>query len=687
MRATPALIALGLAALPGLSAHDAGMLEAFARAIEPRELVRPSEWVAANVELKPEKTARPGPFNPDMLPFSREIIDCDFDLPHKQGVIGIKPAQVGWSTARIMAMASRAVNDPTNVLYVTTDQVKANQVAYEDFGQQVKDVAAVAATMEAALDEGRRSLMVEIPVVGGKFTFVGAGSENRVIGSAFGHVELDEFEAASEAMPSNRGDLFVSAKNRTWTYRHRSRINAYGHPRLWGQGLHKLFIEMSDQARWVFDCPHCKAAVFPCLDQVRYRQTLASSGVMADGFSPTGGMDPRSAYLECPACSAEITDDQRAAAVWPARMGTGGSGRFESPLAPEDAARRPFAGRWVTRLCDPSATVVGLCLELASCGSEQALMDCVNKTWGEPRRQSRVVVRIEDVAACIQRTNVIRLPAPETGGVAFITVGGDVQAPRDNPTLYVAAVAWLYSGIGHVIALERFSGYNAYLSWLPAAEWPIDGPDQDGRVNVRRVIGVRADLLDVGYATSQTLETQRVPLWSAANMGAPIIRLAGKYVAEAKADNPAYLAPERKRAHPTRPELGLANYWYLHRHTWVDRGMRRIQQKRWVVLCDEPPGFRQHLTANTLQPVESPHGLAPDREEWMKPREFRDDWAQALFYAEAAAAIACGLDRLHLESIGLNTPAGEPMGQTGFVPTPRAWEGLRRGRGGLWSGG
>lgn len=630
-----AVLSIAAASPADFPREDAHLYDFAAELVAPRQRVRPSVWAEANVTLLKEQSERPGAFGMDYLPYTEVLHDHEFDHPEKRGQISIKPASVGFSRAEFNKMACRADTDPGLELYVGEKDDKIRKFATEQLKPTLRRVGGgrlAAAIDREVRDNERRDITLSIPLPGGGIDMASAGTESSTTGTSYKTVSIDEYEMSMIALPAGRGDLWTSAKQRTKRYKFTGSERVFGHPRYEHQGLHQLWFDLSDHGAWGFDCPHCVAFVAPRWAMVRYRLVRDADG----------RPDPSSAWLCCPHCGEEITDAQRAVALWPAHRRVGGSGRVQGDLSPAESATREYLGLWITGLCDPSNSVVKLARGLDAAvksGRLQAIMDWWNKEEGEPFAPLGNSDITDDSLRAVELT-LDGMLLPED--VEFVVAGADVQAPPENPTLYVCLRAFARSGMQYTVAYQRISGvstFAAYHKLLQGASFrTVDG----------RSLGVLADCMDAGYATSQVLEQARVPLWGAG--GLAIRRMAVRYESKIAADQPMRMRADTKREKPGRPDLGLVDYRDLHRHTWVDRELQGLIQKRMKVCCDKPERWREHMTANVLRPVEQLHGQEPDRMEWTKPehKDFRDDWMQAGAYTIVAAVAHGELETIHL---------------------------------------
>ena len=594
---------------------------------------------------------QPGPLDADWQPFGRAVLDSMWGPANARfrGLIMEKPSQVGATTMLTIDLVQDQLAEAGSTLYVLENEDKSRE-GYERYlrplTKKMDEVRQVQRTLEkgSAGEKGKRDRVMQMQFPNGILDIGHAGSESTFIGLPRRRVVLDEFEASSDNYPAKAGDLWTSANSRVKTYRTRGRVDAFGHPRLRNHGLDLLYRTISTCERWVIDCPHegCGQTVALLWKHVHYRKF----------DEKTERPDPASAYFRCPHCKGEITDQQRARSLWPAGRGPygGGTGRFESELSPEECARREWRGLAVTRLCDPRVTVASLAagLAVAEKRGDAAVLEWFNKEEGEPyeaKHATPIDGRILDEITVSSMggdgeglwLDALASKIVVPNDVRFVTVGVDVQAPADNPTLYVWASAWGANGMRYVVLLERVAGWTYYQRTMLAK---LGVRRSDGRV-----LGVKAAAVDAGYLTGSVLDRTRETVVSAVN-GAVVDQIAVKYVPHLKADSPLQEAPERKRQHPTRPDMGPVPYFYAHRHTWVDRFMRRLREKRAAVLCRVPEDWREHLTANILRPVKKEHGYQADAMEWERVKEFRDDWAMAGGYDEIGAALRCDLDRI-----------------------------------------
>lgn len=612
----------------------AAMLRTAARAVAPRVRRRPSEWAAENIILSSKQTDRPGPFNPDYLPWIRDTMDLLFDEPAKRGLVVKKMSQGGFSVAFVATMLALVDCDPGPMLYLTDKQDKATTYANTYFWSWVQANPRLREKFSGENDPTHRELLFHKEFEGGFLDFFATGTESSVTSEGRRYVFADEWQLANEAFPRASGDLFQTILARAERYQDTSQLYFFGHPRYAGEDIDALYEDLSDQREWVWDCPHCGKPVHCAWDAC-----VVFGGVLPAEHGDTPRPDPATARFVCPACREEITDAQRCRAVWPPRLG--GTGRYVCTLTPVEAAQRRFAGVAVHRLCDPKASVRELATRFSLCRTDGEQQAFRNK-MGEAVPRSRGLVVVEDVSRCIAETDRLILPGGPRGA-QLLAAGVDVQGPDEgNPTLVTSVMAFAPTGHAWVVGLEMCRGWGTLLEYLRT--FGVDRAGEHGQRESR--MGLTLCAIDCGWATGQVLSQSRAQLFSAVN-SAQIQLLPLRFEKYVKAAQPYILPNEQKRTDPARPWLGPLERYDLHRHTWVNRAMRRWMDGRVTVLCRTPKELIGHVTANTLVPKRDKFANEREDLEWQRMKGRSDDWLMAMAYAEAGAAIKLGLDTLH----------------------------------------
>ena len=603
------------------------LADVYDRRYMPAERVRPSEWAAENV-IVPEGPGR-GRFDPDFMPWTRELLDLQFDHPGKAGVVHMKPSQIGSTQTMLTWMVCMLATDSGNTLYMTSTIDDAKKFANTRLRPMARSVRRLREDLDAAKREGRRILTKSFELRGGVILDLeGAGAERAAISVPRRFVVLDEFELAERSF-AKHGDLFTMANDRMKLYPLNSWISVFGHPAVAEQDVDRVFCEYSDQGRWAWDCPHCGALI----DPTQWDDLI----VWKDGRRPGFGATPDDATLVCRSCGAEISDADRFKATLPPARG--GTGRRHCPLAPEEAKKKRLLGFWVTQLSNPLVTLRELAAGFLSKHGDREKQTWWNKSFGAPYRASRTSITIGDVEKCVRQTDGLEVPGGREG-VAFCVSGADVQAPKDNPILYHATVGFSPSGRRYVVDLKTTQGWGAFNAYR--RDWSIARRDGD---TVDR-LPIAGTGIDAGYEPRQVLENCRRAI-TPGEGGRVIRQVAFNYNGKCSLDLTVADPPRDKCIDPLNPQLGPVARKYLHRHSWVDRVIRLMREQMYVFVCELPDDFLAQVTNQFEAPIQKQHKLQDQRYEWTKPKQGRDDWLHALVMAEAMAAIAFNADRLH----------------------------------------
>ena len=165
-----------------------------AAAVEPREAVRPSEWAERSIMLSREQSHhRPGPYSCDWKPWLRALHDLCYDEPGKKGIIGLKPAQIGFTRFVLNLILCYCRTRPAPMAYVISDKNKAGGIAAEEIrpffaGDPVQ--------------KHRRDVTTEIPFKGGRLDVAGAGSVSALTTKPYRVVVGDEYEIFMDNWPA-----------------------------------------------------------------------------------------------------------------------------------------------------------------------------------------------------------------------------------------------------------------------------------------------------------------------------------------------------------------------------------------------------------------------------------------------------------------------------------------------------
>lgn len=615
---------------------------AFAAALRPPRRSRPSEWIANNITITREMNKeKPGPYRVDDKPWLRDVLDCLYDNPHKRGMVVIKPAQVGLTTAAGAMVLHKMDEDPGAVLHLVDTDDKVAEISRRYYRAMVKANARLHSRWKSESKEKKTSKIDKMMFPGGEITLAGSGSISAVIGLSYPDVILDEYDTTEAMMPKEQGSLFMLALGRIDAFPTTGRVIVFSHPRKAEAGVEELYTRVTDQRDWVIDCPHCS-------EMVQLRWSLVDH----QKFDLAGKPIPAYSVLKCPHCKKIITDAERARALMPRRthVDRGGTGRFASTMKPEEASLREFVGLRISGLANPSRTVSELAAKFAMIKDEADRTGFFGLMLGEAPPSSDVTNDPADVDAAVSHA----MPVPRVcvpgrdpnsiGGVYYVTCGIDVQKPVGGKLTFVTTTsAWDAIGNQQVVNFSVLHGYDALRNFIVQFRVPTFRDEKAGDDFSIDAVGIdvqgsyQGELMDF---TRQSIRT-----WK----GRDVVLCAFAFKPHMNEQRDAWLqlAPEAKRQHPTKPHWGLhPHYYWVSREGAVTRAMQRLQEKRLLVLCEAPTDFKSHMMANKRHLVRG-KGFKPDKTIWVKMPGERDDYFMSLLFGELAAVKACEVDTLY----------------------------------------
>ncbi|MCA3005870.1 MAG: phage terminase large subunit family protein [Phycisphaerales bacterium] len=676
--------------------HDANLMRAVAAALRPRVWRRPSEWVRENVRVRRTMGfGHDGAYDPGHYPWLAAFLDALYDRPWARGVIVPKPSQRGITVAMLAYIAAVVTTKGGNVLYLMGKEDEAKEQAAGRLWPILQAVPALRERLGHVDTGDRRTTgVLSMPYDEGVVRCVTAGSAPSASSNTYPVVVCDELDQAEAAFRRTKtGTLIDFLRGRFSAVPGGGELWLFSHPTTSDRGIWKAYQEMSDQGRWVSDCPHCSGVVdWDPETCVVFRRTLEDG----TGLSR---VDPDSGVVVCPACGCEISTEQRQRMVWPESKG--GTGRLWSPLADEGkpggggVVRREFVGFRIDGLADPYRSNRELTRLIGEAKHDEVGYGTVlNVQFGRvPRPKGAAMLTQDRLAAMLGAAadgsgsgggagggaaTVPALVLPRHGvpggGVVMVTAGVDVQAPQDNPRFYVALVAHGLNGERWVVRMERMQGWDMLRGWLAAVRvMTVDGEGKPtGNVAPLVAVGI-----DDRYLGGQVKGFCRQPIY--AHQTAQRVELVPVgFIASSvlNRDHTWQMRSEQRRVDPERPDLGLLPMYDLHRHSWVDRMIMAMAQGEVtfragaIASAEEAMTVKLHLSSQVQTPKRQASNWDTKELEWDKAKDRPDDYLMALTYAEAVAVVHRKLPMLR-EGLRLRGLSGGGMGGAQGATQPR----------------
>lgn len=359
--------------------HQAGDLyRTYAAALRPFDYCLPSEWSERYRIMTPTLSPEaPGRWRNSYFPVLAPLMDA-IAAAIDNGKIGVdimKSAQGGGSAAVENVVGWFVDNYPGPALYIHATQEIARQWGRDHFGSMVDGIP----HWRDQEIPGRRS-MLKLRCVKFSITLAGGQSKFNYQSNPFRLVVIDEVDSVKDAF-KDEGDPVKIAIQRTSSFRGKTLIITFAHPTTSDRGAGELYYRDSDQQRAFIECPHCNRQVQLCwvegCDRQQGDNVARVKSVPRENQTKESALaDPSTYGLWCP-CGCEITDSQRWQSL--AKKVT-----YQSTLAPELAARMPWAGLHFSQLYYPNKTILKLAHDWMAClNDEEAKKVFVQKTLGE----------------------------------------------------------------------------------------------------------------------------------------------------------------------------------------------------------------------------------------------------------------------------------------------------------------
>lgn len=358
-----------------------------------------SQWAAEYRFVSPERTARPGKWKNEVVPFLVEIMDAASD-PAVRRLVFQKSSQVAGSEFLNNYLGYRIHTDPTMMIYCAENDDKAKAWTYESFDTMVEVTPVlrerVAESKASSGDNNQRRKKF----AGGLLSIVYATSAAQLSSRPAEVVAIDEVDACVE---NSEGSPVVLLEARTKTFNDTKKILLVSSPRDKETSVIEAEYLQSDQRQYYVPCPHC--------DEF---QILKWANVRWDE-------NPAEAFYVCDLSGCLIEHDEKTG------MLAKGQWRAAQPF-------RGTAGFKINEMYSPFTnwgTMASAFVKAKKFRSE--LKTFVNTSLGETWEESGEEIEFADLTFLRED-----YAAPVPRGVLVLTAGVDIQDDR----IEIETVGW-----------------------------------------------------------------------------------------------------------------------------------------------------------------------------------------------------------------------------------------------------
>jgi len=266
------------------------------------------EWSEARRTLSSEESALPGEYSLEATPALRGILAACSD-PKIHKVVNQKPAQIGYTAGIVCnAIGYHIDHKPSVIVAVFPREKSAKDFSTEKLEPMIRNTPVLRAKIDLTSRE-RGQGMTRRSFPGGLLKLVGSNSPADVKSTSARVVIVEEPDDAATDV-RGQGDAIKLAEERAKTYPDHL-ILIGGTPTAKGASSIEAEMRTSDQRRFWIACPHCAEEHVPVWENVIIPQ-LPNDAPARDVYGRARWED---ASYHCPACGAQITDDERILAI------------------------------------------------------------------------------------------------------------------------------------------------------------------------------------------------------------------------------------------------------------------------------------------------------------------------------------------------------------------------------------
>lgn len=266
--------------IPGLASGRAAFLAAFTAALMPLPPVDINAWAAEHRYVSPESgSPAPGKWDPDLVPYVREIQACLSPLHPATDVTIKKSGQGGASECGLNLFGATATQAPAPMLIVlpTVDEAKKyNKIKLQPTIEATPALARTVLEVKSRDEDSSTALFKRFP--GGYAVITGANSS---AGLQMVSAKIIIFEEVSEYPPEagDRGDPIEQALIRGDAWEKKRPKRAYiSTPALEGACRISAKYALSDQRQLYCPCPSCGSYQILRFDRLRWTSDTAPHG-------------------------------------------------------------------------------------------------------------------------------------------------------------------------------------------------------------------------------------------------------------------------------------------------------------------------------------------------------------------------------------------------------------------------
>ncbi len=227
-----------------------------------------SSWAEQYRYVSASRSARPGKWSNDVVPFLRGVMDAVTE-PDVKKVVFMKSSQVAGTEFLINTLCYYMHQDPSPMMYIGEIENKVRDFKVEAFDPTLAESPELRRCMIDEASGGQDNNQRVVRFRGGQIVFLHASSPANLSSRPARIIAFDEVDAFGV---TNEGDPIKLAEARTKTFNESKKILLNSSPRLKETSVIEREYLASDRREYYVPCPHCG-----------FYQTLKWSNVRWDG--------------------------------------------------------------------------------------------------------------------------------------------------------------------------------------------------------------------------------------------------------------------------------------------------------------------------------------------------------------------------------------------------------------------
>lgn len=375
-----------------------------------------SSWAEQYRHVSASRSARPGKWSNDVVPFLRGVMDAVTE-PDVKKVVFMKSSQVAGTEFLINTLCYYMHQDPSPMMYIAETENKVRDFKIEAFDPTVMESPEIRRCLidEAGSSQDNNQRMVRFR--GGQIAFLWASSPSNLSSRPARVIAVDEVDAFEV---TKEGDPIKLAEARTKTFNESKKILLNSSPRLKSNSVIEREYLASDRREYYVPCPHCglyqtlKWSNVKWDDAEHADEAYYVCGIIEreESHDADGKKETKEFLVE--GCGAVIEHHEKAdmiaAGIWRAGAGFKGTAGFK-----------------ISEIYSPFTTWGDLATDfLASKDHPDTLQVFVNTRLGETWDPN--IGETIDETDIVGKNEIYDAEIPT--GVEFLTAGVDVQDDR-----------------------------------------------------------------------------------------------------------------------------------------------------------------------------------------------------------------------------------------------------------------